>query len=728
MDKEKLVQRLMATFLVEIDEHVRALNRDLLALEKDAGAGHPELLKTLFRTVHSLKGAARSVSLPTIEAACHRLESLLGAARDGHLAIDPELIHLLFSVADALGEVGNRLKEKRELGGSPLEALLPKLEAAAVRAGGTPSAARSPRSAAAPPLPPASGSGVLRVPAAKLDALLARSGELLVARRRAAERQRDLDELCGIVEETRAEWRRLEKPLRTHGRPISRRAVRAIERTREQLKRLERGIDRLAVRFHADQHLVEQAAGPLEEEVRRVRMLPFGEACDGLERTVRDLAKVSGKEVELAITGADVELDRAILEELRDPLLHLVRNAVDHGVEPPAERERAGKPRKARVVVAAALKGGSVEVSVSDDGRGLDLAAIREQARRRRLTVPDDERELARLIFQPSFSTARFITELSGRGVGLDVVRHRVEMLHGTVDFGFEAGRGTRFALTLPLTLTMLRALLVAAGGQVFAVPATSVRRLVRVRPAELGSLEGREVLLLGGAPVPAASLAEVLGLRAEPVRPGGKLAMVVLAAGDRQLAVEVDDLLSEHDVVVKTLGARLKRVRNFAGATLLPSGKVALILSAADVIAAGLGRPPGQPLAAALEGGDQTPRKRLLVVDDSVTTRSLVKSILEAAGFEVLTAADGAEAWQTLQENGADLVIADVEMPRMSGFQLTEAVRASKRFRDLPVVLVTALETEKDKARGLEVGADAYLPKSTFDQKALLDAIQQLL
>jgi len=752
MDREKLAQRLMATFLGELDEHVRALNRDLLALEKDPGAAGPEILKTLFRTAHSLKGAAHSVNVSIVEAACHRMESLLGAARDGLLPLEASLIQLLFSAADALEDAGRRLREKRDLAGSPLESLIPRLDAAATRTGVAPTATppaapAGPTPAGSPPAAP-SADGIVRVPAAKLDALLARSGELLVARRRAAARQDDVVLLRQTMEEAKAEWRILETPLRplvaagrnvvagrgngrndaAPGRGLPRRAGRALERTRESLKRLERGIDRLAAGLHADQHVLELAAAPLEEDVRRVRMLPFGEACEGLDRAVRDLAKAGGKEAALAVEGADVELDRSILQALRDPLLHLVRNAVDHGIEAPVEREAAGKPRQGRIAVSAALRGSVVEVAVADDGRGLDLAAIREQARRRKLAVPEDDRELARLIFLPGLSTARLITELSGRGVGLDVVRHRAEQIHGTVDFSFAPGHGTRFVLTVPLTLTIVRALLLAAGGQVFAVPTTNVLRLVRAAPEDLRSVEGREVLLLGEAPLPVASLSQALGLRAEAARPGGRIPLAVLAAGDRRMAFAVDELLAEQEIVVKGLGARLKRVRHFAGATLLPTGRVALILSAADLIDGALRRAPGRPLGAALEEKAEAPKKRLIVVEDSVTTRSLVKSILEAAGYDVFGAADGAEGWQRLQEQEADLVVADVEMPRMDGFQLTEAIRGSKRFRDLPVVLVTALETDKDKARGLEAGADAYLPKSTFDQTALLETIKQLL
>jgi two-component system chemotaxis sensor kinase CheA len=491
---------------------------------------------------------------------------------------------------------------------------------------------------------------------------------------------------------------------------------------------LEKELDRLVGNMVSDGRFLDQAAGSLDAEVRRVRMIPFAEACQGLDRMVRDLAQPGGKDVELVVEGGKNELDRSVLEGLKDPLRHLVRNAVDHGVEPVDQRRAAGKPAKARITVSAVLHGAHVEVVVSDDGRGLNLDALRQQIRKRNLPEPADERDLARVIFHPGLSTAQIITDVSGRGVGLDVVKNRVEALHGTVDLAFAPGRGTRFIVAVPLTLTTLRALLVEAGGQTFALATTNVHKLVRVDPANLQSVGGRPMLTLGGAPLPVATLAETLGLEIrEGVRRGAKAPTVIIAAGEKQVAFVVDDFLAEQEVVVKNLGARIRRVRNISGATILASGRLALVLNAASLIRSAMSRPTSRTVSPEPQSNGKA-KKRLLVADDSVTTRTLEKSILEAAGYEVQVAVDGANAWQLLQERGADVLVSDVDMPRMDGFSLTETVRGSERFGDLPVVLVTARETEKDKARGIEVGADAYLVKSAFDQKNLLETIAQLL
>lgn len=782
MDREALRAHLAATFMDELEEHVRALNREALALERDAGAERPEILRTLFRAAHSLKGAARSAGVPPIEAVCHVLEELLVRARDGAVLPDAAFVQLLLAAADALEDAAVQLRSKRDPATARLTDLLVRLEAASagpappaqarallgavtssaaapspkrtamsagdsvsVRAIEAPQAASARAAHGSPPSTSRSIEGGVRLPAARLDALVARSGELLVARRRASAQEERIAELRDLASRCAVEWRVLEAPLRklvaseSEGRApaskassgvLPRRAGLALKRTREGLRKLERAIEALARSSAEDRHQLDQAAAPLEREVRRIRMLPFGEVCAGLERAVRDLSRASGKVVELSIGGAEVEIDRAILDGLRDPLLHLVRNAVDHGVEPPAERAARGKPPAGRVTVSATLQGSGVEIVVADDGRGLDPARIREQAELRGIAIPEGDAHLERLLFVQGFSTAPAVTEVSGRGVGLDVVKHSAEALHGAVGVTSEPGRGARFSLLVPLTLATLRAVLVRAGGETFALPATNVRKLLRVDRSELRSAGGRAVLFADASAVLAASLVETLGLPpSERPTAGARTPFVVVASGEREVAFAVDELLDQDEVAVKGLGRRLGHVRCVAGATPLATGRLALILAASELIDAALDGPTGASAPFAAATSDAPPaRRRLLVVDDSVTTRSLVRSILEAAGFDVVTAPDGLAAWQILQERGADLVVADVEMPRMDGFELTETIRRSRRFGDLPVILVTALASEQDRARGLEAGARAYLPKSAFDQTQLLEAIHRML
>ncbi|MBC7815318.1 MAG: response regulator [Planctomycetaceae bacterium] len=769
MDKDKLAKLLMATFLEELGEHVRALNRDLLVLEQSpSNADRSELWKLLFRSAHSLKGAARSVNVELIERACHSLEEILTSARDGQLTLTPEMFALLFETADAIEHVGGRLRESQSLDGSPLAALLPRLEKSATKSevDRTPTSdhpeASDEARVSTPPVSPrpairssdrpdlgvraTMSSNTVRVPAEKLDTLLAQSGELLVARRRVASRGETLANIRESLAEWRAEWKGVEKPLRDllqdHERGASVEALPAhaaqtLAHASDRMRQLERDLDGLAVAAVTDGQQLDFAAGSLDAEVRRIRMLPFAQACQGLDRAVHDLARAAGKEVELVIKGGEVELDRSVLEGLKDPLLHLVRNAVDHGAELPDKRRERGKVSRARITVSAALRGNHVEVVVSDDGQGIDIAALREQVRDKGLPEPADDRELVRVIFQSGFSTARIITDVSGRGIGLDVVKSRVEALRGSVELRFEAGSGTRFVLAVPLTLTTLQVLLLEAGGQTFAIASNLIRRLVRINPHDLRTVQGREVLLLGDAPLPIASLADVLGLArpslaqrasegADATTPRWRVGLVC-ASEDREVVFVVEELLTEQEVVIKNLGARIRRVRHVSGATLLPSGRIALLLNVPSVIRAALSHAVTPTMAPTAESAEK-PRRRLLVAEDVETTRILMKSILEAAGYDVAVAPDGAAAWQRLQEHGADLLVSDIDMPRMSGFDLTAAVRASSKFAKLPIILVTARETDADKAHGIEVGADAYLVKSAFDQRHLLETIAQLM
>jgi two-component system chemotaxis sensor kinase CheA len=733
MENEQLIRRLMATFREELEEHVRAFNRDLLALKKEPpDPERGELLKTLFRTVHSLKGAARSVNLSLLEGACHRLEEILAAVRDGRRALDTDLFALLFTTADAFEEAGIRLREHQELAGGPLTVLLPRLDEAARQKTLAPPArvgAPSPHAAE----PRRDGAATLRVAADKVDALLDRSGELLVARRRLRAWSNTLGSLRDLVGRWRAEWQGIERPLarflvKKDGAPrvLPGRAARVLGRAGQQLRHLDRELDRLASNVSRDGRLIGQVAGALDDSIRRVRMLPFAHACEGLERTAHDLAQAAGKAIDFVLEGGDVELDRSVLEGLKDPLLHLVRNAVDHGAEAAPARRSAGKGPRTRVRVAAVLRGAQVEVAVADDGRGLNLPALRAAAQQRGLPAPDDERELARLVFVAGLSTARQVSAVSGRGVGLDCVKSQVEALHGTVEVTSARGQGTRFTLAVPLTLTTLRALLVTAAEQPLAFVGTNVQKLLRFAPQELPAVEGRHVVVVGGAPLPVASLAATLGLAPRDPAPGDKVPAVVVAAGERRMVFTVDRFLAEQEIVVKNLGRRVRRLRHVSGTTMLPSGQLALVLNAAQLVSSALARPTGRSLTAPSAAAPA--RKRILLAEDSVTTRTLEKSILEAAGYEVLAAVDGAEAWRLLQEHGADLLVADLEMPRLDGLALTRQVRASPRFRDLPVVLVTAQGSEQARAAGAEAGANAYLVKSAFDQRSLLATIARLL
>jgi two-component system chemotaxis sensor kinase CheA len=483
-----------------------------------------------------------------------------------------------------------------------------------------------------------------------------------------------------------------------------------------------------------------QATADLQEEVLSVRMLPVSAVFDSLPRLVRELGRGLGKEAGLEVVGGETEVDRAVLEQMRGPLTHLIRNALDHGLETPDVRERAGKPRAGTISVAASQRGGTLVVEFRDDGAGIDAEAVKASAVARGAIGKAEAasmgaRDAVALIFQPGLSTSRDITDLSGRGVGLDVVRESVERLQGTVEVDTRLGLGTTFTLTLPVTVATTQCLLVRSGGQTFGLPLSGVGRILRLRPQDAAQNQGRRVLLIDDEPVVVTSLAALLGVDREEeawtdVRPG-----VLLYSSERRVAVLVDEVLGSPEVVVKNLPAPLVRVSGVGGATILGSGETILVLSAGDLVKAATGgsraatgkRAPARvPASAAAKPGDGTPV--VVVADDSVVSRMLEKGVLEAAGYEVRAAADGLEAWEILSAGGCALLVSDVNMPRMDGLQLTARLRADSRFRDFPVILVTSLDTAEDRARGVEVGADAYIVKSTFSRNGLLEAVRRLI
>lgn len=726
MTREELSARLLATFLGELEEQVRAMNADLLALE--AAPADAERLKSLFRVAHTLKGAARAAGVPVVEHACHALESLLAKVRDGATMLEASEFQLLFQAADALQDACQRLKVGRDLADSPLERLRDTLSGRKLAQRAEPRAEQAvpPVGAGAAALEPSDG--MLRIAAEKLDALLASSSQIMVAGGRAAARAREFRALHDFAARWAIDWRRtggrLKLALEEAGAPLPLR--RAADGMDEQLHHFVRDTARMASDAELDARALALAAGEVDAGVRQLRMRPFADACEALPRAIRDLALASGKDLRLEIGGAEVEADRAVLDGLREAIVQMVRNAADHGIEPPDVRRRSGKSPQGVISVTAALVGDHLTVTVADDGAGLDAAAIRSRLEERGMPAPRDDRELAGLMLRTTLSTRDEATMLSGRGVGLDIVRAAVERIRGTVRVEWAVGRGTSFTVECPPTLATVRVVLVSVGPHLLAFPTARVQRMLRVRTEEIARVEGRQVILTGGGPVPLTSLARLLPPLVErPV--DGAASVVVLGDADRRLAVAVDELVAEQEVVVQPLGKR-RRLPHVSGAAMLETGRLALVLNVESLLAAGVAATAAVGLSIAPVTPERPARRRVLVVDDSITTRTLEQSVLEAAGYEVSTAADGAEAWRLLQEHGADLVVADVEMPRMDGFHLCEAIRASTRYGALPVVLLTALESAEHRARGLEIGADAYLGKSSFDQQTLLDVVEQLL
>jgi two-component system, chemotaxis family, sensor kinase CheA len=843
MEMDDLIAELMPIYLGELHEHVKLIAQELLAFEAEKNQENRlVLMESMFRTVHSLKGASRAVALNTAASVCHEMENIFSAVQAG-AELNSQDYQLMLKATDALDVMGQLLQvgddnAERRLApvlfvlreaGTRLLAAVDLITAAPGTAGTMPipealsmarpdsptvssgetavepspqalttispdlSPASAPVSAPAsepvsapiapppPTIPPTiapsatniaqapsaqsstssqaewhstpaptpggmraaselsigglaaskapapwakSLENSVRLPIAKLDNLLAEGSDLITVANRNSACLKSVTQMHTKI----LRWQR-EKKFGRKDRDGHSAAALDENSDMQRLNSLTKELEQLKNALsNEDRHLT-MAVSQVTSGINGLRMVPIGQACQGIDRVVRDIAVASNKKIELYFSGMDIEVDRNVLEQLRDPIMHLVRNACDHGIETVDERTKHGKRAEAILKIQATVVGSQAQIMISDDGRGISNEAIKTRARKLSMPIPEDEGAVKNLIFAKGFSTSPIITEVSGRGIGLDVVKEKVEGLHGSVDFQTVPLGGTTFTLTVPLTLTSMRVLFVRAGGQLFAVSTASIQRVMRLGPDDFQSMEGRSVTAVDGVMVPVTPLAHILDMPSGH-RAGYRTPAMVLISSNTKAVLIVEELFTEQEVLVKNLGLRIKKVKHIGGSTILPNGQIALIINTAEVVRSALNQVHQGAVvpAAAPSGKPNAPRRRLLLADDSITTRSLEKHVLESAGFEVTTCVDGAQAWQMINEKQFDLVVSDVEMPRMDGFALTRRIKSSNKHMHLPVVLVTALSSERHKALGISSGADAYLVKSEFERSDLLEVINQLL
>ena len=617
----------------------------------------------------------------------------------------------------------------------------------------------SPEPRAVPAFPTRSSeeSATVRLPTRMLDNLLNEAGELMTCTLRAREAAREAAELAELPARWRRTWRRIgpriarlraapssQQPIVHHldaemrstpsasaigGQP--RELVEALELANDLLSNLSATVARFARQAAEDHARLAAVTDRLHDQVRRTRMQPLATLFPPLRLQIREVARAAGKRIELIVDDGGAEADRQVLDQLREALLHLLRNAVDHGIESPDRRIAAGKSEVGSVTIRAEVSGDHLNIQISDDGAGVDLAAVRARAGASGMIIDTEqanEADLLDMIFLPGFSTRHTVSKLSGRGVGLDVVRTLVERMSGHVSVRSRPGAGCDFMISVPISLARSHGLLLRAAAAVYVLPLDAIQRIVAIAPTQIRRLEGRPVLWLDDRPLPLVALADLLGVAQISANSGG-LALI-LGSGERQVACQIDALLGEQELVIHHLPAPLVRVRYVSGATILADGQVVPILDVVDLVRAAAGSRRAPLPAPTTVEEHRIPT--VLVVDDSITTRTLEKNILESAGYRVRLATDGQEALDLLRamadNGGCDLLLSDIDMPRLNGFDLTRQVRGDAKLRHLPVVLVTSLDSAGDRERGVAAGADAYIIKRAFDQQALLDIISRLV
>ncbi|MEI7880194.1 MAG: hybrid sensor histidine kinase/response regulator [bacterium] len=743
---------LRGLFKSESEERLQGLDENLLRLEKNPD--DPPALQEAFRAAHSLKGSAHMIGLPSIKTIAHHFESILDEARNGSGRLSVDIVNRLYAGLDAIrklvheavtGEAANvnldsvLAQLNNSLPPAPLPAPSPTPDMAPL----APPFHVGPQAAsldAGQPTPTGFKIETIRVKPSQIDKLMTLAGELTVAGIQSVGRARELEDLLESWEVWSRELLR-QKPSSSPLAPAHR-SGQSVEMYEQSRIGVEGGIavlGRLLAKAHEDNSRLEFVAAEIERSVRSIRLLPLSTVFNLFPRMVRDLAQNQGKEVELVIEGGDITADKLIIEEMKDPIMHLLRNAIGHGIESPDERKRQGKRLPATVTLRARQTTTAVELEVRDDGQGLNVDAIRKTALQHGVCQADElatmkPDQIHALIFRPGFSTASFVTDVSGRGVGLDVVRSNVERLKGTLLIDSKPGEGCAFSIQLPITLAMGHMLIVQAEGQTFAIPVEFVEQCRWIALSEIYLLEGQQTVTVEGRPVSVIDLSKLLGIKVAPAGDAKSAQAetpvsrpcVFLELGANRCGVFVDVLLDEQEVVEKPLNHFLARVRNVLGSTILDDGRVCMILNPHDLLATLRKREvtPSLPLSETTA----VRRQALLLVEDSLTTRTQLKRILEGAHYEVATAVDGLDGWNQLVAGQFDAVVSDIQMPNLDGFDLTARIRKDKRFAELPVILVTSLSAESDRRRGLEVGANAYLAKPAFDQKSFIDILRRLV
>jgi len=762
-------QSLLALFHEEAQTQTRVLSTGLLTLERaptDAAA-----LEACMRAAHSLKGAARIVGLQDGVDVAHRMEEWFVAAQRATLVLTAAHIDVLLRGTDLLLRVGQpgtagqlpraeveavlaAFSAPERAAAAPVAATFANPDAAAedammkaalallnaeVAALSTAPVPAPEPAAPAPHRAPIDSTRdphrMLRVRADNLDRLLSLSGESLVESRwlkpfgesmlRVKRSHRAATLALDALYETLVERLDQHADADTHA---------ALNDVRQMLGHMQQTlgehIDDLDRFDRRSTHLAQQ----LYDEALQCRMRPFGDATHAYPRVVRDLARSLGKQVRFNIVGEATQVDRDILDMLDAPLGHLLRNAVDHGVETPEARETQGKASEATITLEARHSAGKLLITVADDGAGIDLEAVRAAVVRRGLSDADtasrlSDHELLDFLLLPGFSMREHVTDVSGRGVGLDAVHEVVKAVRGTVRIHNEPGRGTRFMLQLPLTLSVIRSLLVDVGGEAYGFPLAYVRRTLELARPEIDMLEGQQHFSFEGRPVGLVTAHQLLGTQ-PPGEARDSVPVVVIGEGAETYGIAVDRFLGERMLVVQPLDARLGKVRDIAAGALMENGDAVLIVDVDDLLRSvdKLVRGGQLDKVQRAQGVAVQHRKHVLVVDDSLTVRELERKLLEKRGYAVTVAVDGMDGWNALRGADFDLVVTDIDMPRMDGIELVTLIKRDAALKALPVMVVSYKDREEDRRRGLDAGADYYLAKGSFHDEALLDAVRDLI
>ncbi|MFA6403504.1 MAG: response regulator [Salinivirgaceae bacterium] len=760
MNEIEFKKHLNATFQAEADEHIKAFKKGLFGLEKrQAKEKYVEIIEVMFREIHSLKGAARSVNQKTVESVCQPLEDVFSALKHNNVALSVELINLFYKTAELLSQLILEVNDAQPNANKQTQhEIIEKLKnsttstpkTSALESSNNPISGEPKESISETPVEIQTGlpqaianipmaQQTIRINVAKLDRLLLQAEEFIQEKNAIGQRLIDLNEISDSFIELNSLLTKWKAPLQVETTNFYNERL---ADTKFNLSKLESRFAEFTRALECDQHNLKSLVDNHLEAMRQILMQPVSTLIEAFPGMVRELALEQGKQIEFIITGTELEIDKRILEELKAPLIHLIRNSIDHGIGKPKERALLKKTANGTLKLEfIGRENGKVEMVLTDDGTGINLQKVLDAAiKNGNLTLENAKKltpeDILPLIFESGISTSPIITEVSGRGLGLSIVKEKVEDLNGKITVETELNKGTTFRMVLPVSLSSVRGISVMCGEYTFIIPAKNVERVLKIDRNSIKTIENHKTIRIDNQIISVVSLAEVLGLALPPLQrsvkanlelDNTKLHLVVMVSGEQRMAFIVDEVLGEQQVLVKRMGKLLKRVRNISGATILGSGNVVLVLFAPDLIKSALtishNNISSEPLKTAPEKV-----KNILVADDSITSRTLLKNILETAGYKVTTAVDGNDAFTKATTSMFDLIISDVDMPHMNGFEFITKIKRNNKLNQVPVIMITALGSVDDRERGIEAGADAYIVKSSFDQFNLIQIIKKLI
>ncbi len=729
---EEFLKKLRAIFRIEAEEHLKIISEGLLKLEDNLSPeSHQEIIEKIFREAHSLKGASRSVNHETIQEVCQALENVLSQLRHNSLTLTPELFDTLHATVDLI--VSELAGESNPDKISKIISLL-----------SSPSKVLDAQPVAKKALKPAElrqepSEKTIRISLSKLDALFQEVEELLMIKLTAQQESSEIKNLLGKFSKIEKELTKFTSECQLlredhlKEQELLKKMKSFLDKYPDSIKLLGAGLNKIMKASEQNAHFVGSMVDTLLEDVKKILMQPVSTLYEVLPRMVRDISRELDKEIKLEFNGDDIEVDRRILEDMKDPVIHIIRNAIDHGIESPEERRKKNKDSIGKIVISTReSRGSSVELTISDDGRGIDTETIKKIAVQKQMITQKEADNLSqedaiKLAFQPGLSTSQIITEISGRGIGLGVVTEKIDKLGGHVNVESVPDKGTTFKLNLPLTMATFRGIHISVEGEDFIIPAHNVQRVIKINDGNIKSVENCEILTINDHTFSFLRLSDLLGIAKKETESKENLFALIVEAEEKTIAFGVNYIYQEHEVLLKSLGSQCTRVKYVMAATIMDWGKVIPILNPIDLIrSASKGKTIIVHSSEVHEGSSA--KKNILLAEDSITTRLLIKNILEESGYEVKTAVDGVEALEILLSNSVDLLLTDVDMPRMDGFTLTEKIRSMATFKDLPIIICTGRGSKEDRARGIEIGANAYLDKSSFTQQSLVSITQKLL